>query len=93
MGSTPTTSTTKEPKLNYNLGSLFKPKVWHVIAAQRAVYIIKGGEPPLYLITRQRVSPCGLMIYNACALIFFAKVWYNIFCNTIIEKDERLYVT
>ena len=26
------------------------------------VDIIKGGEPPLYLITRQRVSTCGLMI-------------------------------
>ncbi|MBR2327400.1 MAG: hypothetical protein IKA51_02140 [Clostridia bacterium] len=29
------------------------------------VDIIKGGEPPLYLITRQRASSCGLMIYNA----------------------------
>ena len=26
------------------------------------VDIIKGGNPPLYLITRQRVSSCGLMI-------------------------------
>jgi hypothetical protein len=25
------------------------------------VDIIKGGEPPLYLITRQRASSCGLM--------------------------------
>jgi len=33
---------------------LSKPQAWHIIAAQRAVYIIKGGEPPLYLITRQR---------------------------------------
>ena len=29
-----------------------------------AVHIIKGGKPPLYLITRQRVFTCGLMIYN-----------------------------
>jgi len=29
------------------------------------VYIIKGGKPPLYLITRQRAFSCGLMIYNA----------------------------
>ncbi|MBR3750874.1 MAG: hypothetical protein IKK58_03795 [Clostridia bacterium] len=29
------------------------------------VDIIKGGEPPLYLITHQRASACGLMIYNA----------------------------
>jgi len=28
------------------------------------VYIIKGGSPPLYLITRQRVFSCGLMTYN-----------------------------
>jgi hypothetical protein len=28
------------------------------------VDIIKGGLPPLYLITRQRVSSCGLMIYT-----------------------------
>jgi len=26
------------------------------------VHIIKGGKPPLYLITRQRAYPCGLMI-------------------------------
>ena len=30
----------------------------------KAVDIIKGGKPPLYLITRQRASSCGLMIYN-----------------------------
>ena len=30
---------------------LSKPQAWHIIAAQRAVYIIKGGKPPLYLIT------------------------------------------
>jgi hypothetical protein len=41
---------------------LSKPQAWHIIAAQRAVYIIKGGSPPLYLITRQRASSCGLMI-------------------------------
>jgi hypothetical protein len=44
---------------------LSKPQAWHIIAARRAVHIIKGGLPPLYLITRQRASPCGLMIYNA----------------------------
>ena len=44
---------------------LSKPQAWHIIAAQRAVHIIKGGEPPLYLITRQRASSCGLMICNA----------------------------
>ncbi len=36
--------------------------------ARRAVHIIKGGVPPLYLITRQRASTCGLMIYNPCGI-------------------------
>ena len=44
---------------------LSKPQAWHIIAARSAVHIIKGGKPPLYLITRQRASTCGLMIYNA----------------------------
>ena len=44
---------------------LSKPQAWHIIAARSAVYIIKGGEPPLHIITRQRASTCGLMIYNA----------------------------
>ena len=46
---------------------LSKPQAWHIITARSAVHIIKGGSPPLYLITRQRAFPCGLMIYNtAC---------------------------
>jgi hypothetical protein len=48
------------------------PQAWYIIAAQRAVHIIKGGSPPLYLITRQRafclrlddIQPYGLMIYR-----------------------------
>jgi len=44
---------------------LSKPQAWYIITARSVVYIIKGGSPPLYLITRQRVSSCGLMIYNA----------------------------
>ena len=51
---------------------LSKPQAWHIIAARSAVYIIKGGSPPLYLITHQRASylrlddiqPHGLMIYR-----------------------------
>jgi len=35
---------------------LSKPQAWYIIAARSAVYIIKGGEPPMYLITRQRAS-------------------------------------
>jgi hypothetical protein len=55
---------------------LSKPQAWHIIAARSAAYIIKGGEPPLDLITRRRVSylrldniqPYGPMIYNASHL-------------------------
>ena len=71
---------------NFVLGIfLSKLQAWHIIAARSVVYIIKGGLPPLYLITRQRVSYLRLddiqcfalmiyrnklrMIYKACALI------------------------
>jgi hypothetical protein len=40
---------------------LSKPQAWHIIAARSAVHIIKVGKPTLYLITRQRAFPCGLM--------------------------------
>jgi len=43
---------------------LSKPQAWHIIAARSVAYIIKGGSPPLYLITRQRAFSCGLMIYR-----------------------------
>ena len=43
---------------------LSKPQAWHIIAARSAVHIIKVGKPTLYLITRQRAFPCGLMIYR-----------------------------
>ena len=35
---------------------LSKPQAWHIIDARSAAYIIKGDSPPLYIITRQRVS-------------------------------------
>ena len=41
---------------------LSKPQAWHIITARSVVHIIKGGKPPLYLITRQRAFSCGLMI-------------------------------
>ena len=31
------------------------------------VYIIKGGEPPLYFVTRWRACSCGLMIYGSAS--------------------------
>ena len=34
------------------------------ISSEASRYIIKGGFPPLHLITHQRASSCGLMIYN-----------------------------
>jgi len=30
---------------------LSKPQAWYIITAQSVVYIIKGGSPPLHLIT------------------------------------------
>ena len=50
-----------------------KPSAWYIIDARSAAYIIKGGKPPLYIITRQRASylrlddmQCfALMIYNS----------------------------
>ena len=64
---------------------LSKPQAWHIITARSAVHIIKGGKPPLHIITRQRASYLRLddiqhfvlmiyrnklrMIYKACALI------------------------
>ena len=57
VGSIPTVSTkTKKDGNSRPFSFLSKPQAWHIIAARSAVYIIKGGEPPLYLITRQRVS-------------------------------------
>ena len=72
---------------------LSKPQAWHIIDARSAVHIIKGGEPPLYLITRQRASPLRLddiqcsalmiyrnklrMIYNGSPLIYFAYATYH----------------
>ncbi len=56
---------------------LSKPQAWHIIECitrlRRDIhsYIIRGGKPPLYLITRQRAFPCGLMIYKAYALVIY----------------------
>ena len=40
---------------------LSKPQAWHIITRKRVYHQPFG----LYLITRQRVSSCGLMIYKA----------------------------
>ena len=40
---------------------LSKPQAWHIIATQSWISSAPMG---LYLITRQRASTCGLMIYN-----------------------------
>ena len=65
-GSSPVIRSKKEVTFVYQKLLLFlsKPQAWHIIAAQRAVHIIKVGKPTLYLITRQRAFPCGLMIYR-----------------------------
>jgi len=71
----PSASAKKEVTFVYQKLLLFlsKPQAWHIIDAQSAAYIIKGGLPPLYLITRQRASflrldemqHCVLMICNS----------------------------
>jgi len=43
----------RKRKLSYFLS---KPQAWYIIDARSAAHIIKGGSPPLYLITRQRAS-------------------------------------
>ena len=53
VGSSPSAPANKKGTFVYQkfLFCLSKPQAWHIIAAQRAVHIIKGGKPPLYLIT------------------------------------------
>ncbi len=52
-GSNPSSAANKKRTFVYQKFSfcLSKPQAWHIIAAQRAVHIIKGGKPPLYLIS------------------------------------------
>ena len=76
------------PKMNEaNASFFFYPSSRLGISSDASRYIIKGGSPPLYLITRQRASFLRLddiqtfglmiyrnrlrMIYKACALIYF----------------------
>ena len=62
-----------EPKNSKSTGlEFFYPSRRLGISSDASRYIIKGGEPPLYLITRQRASSLrlddiqtfGLMIYR-----------------------------
>ena len=62
-GSSPVVSTKKYSFFGTSI-FLSKPQAWHIIAARSAVHIIKVGKPTLYLITRQRAFPCGLMRCN-----------------------------
>jgi len=50
---------------------LSKPQAWYIIDAQSAAYIIKGGEPPLYIITRQRASFLRLDDIQRFALMIY----------------------
>ena len=50
---------------------LSKPQAWYIIAARSAVHIIKGGKPPLYLITRKRASHHRRCISSAAGCISF----------------------
>ncbi|MBQ7406847.1 MAG: hypothetical protein IJW11_03680, partial [Clostridia bacterium] len=65
-GPNPASPTNKKGTFVYQkfLFCLSKPQAWYIIAAQRAVHIINGGEPPLYLI-----SPYGAVSHHAQACI------------------------
>ena len=57
---------------NFVLGIfLSKPQAWYIIDARSAAYIIKGGSPPLYLITRQRASYLRLDDIQCFALMIY----------------------
>ena len=53
VGSNPTPSANKKGTFVYQkfLFCLSKPQAWYIITARSAAYIIKGGNPPLYLIS------------------------------------------
>jgi hypothetical protein len=50
---------------------LSKPQAWRIIAARSVVHIIKGGTPPLYLITRQRAFSLRLDDMQCFALMIY----------------------
>ena len=63
-GPNPPSPTNKKGTFVYQkfLFCLSKPQAWHIIAARSVVYIIKGGETPLYLISPFGAGfSCGLM--------------------------------
>ena len=65
MGSNPILSANKKGTFVYQkFFFLFIQAAGLAYHHDAVVDIIKGGEPPLYIITRQRAFPCGLMIYN-----------------------------
>ena len=103
----PAGSTKKEITFVYQKLFLFlsKPQAWYrrsqahysvasLLTSPREVRCISSAPMGLYLITRQRASPCGLMIYRnklrmICKTTFwwytrlrldlFPKMWYNTF--------------
>ena len=78
-----------QPKKSSFFGTrifLSKPQAWHIIECITRLwrdihsYIIKGGEPPLYLISPFGAGfPCGLMIYSQKAryILAFVRMIYN----------------
>ena len=93
---------TKTEHLSTDKCSVFVyPSLRLGISSPREVRCISSAPSGLYIITRQRASPCGLMIYNtscwwytatSCGwytrlrLDLFAKVWYNTLRNLCWRK-------
>ena len=64
--------------------SIFYPlrKQWYIISPL-GLDIIKGGVPPLYLISRRMYCAFAMMIYTATPSLICTK---SVFCLKILEK-------
>ena len=89
--SSPTPATNKNRTFVYRQMFCFclsKPQAWYIITARSAVHIIKGGKPPLYLI-----SPCGAVSHHAPACIFLRLDDIQGFALMIYRNKLRMIYT
>ena len=81
------TCSTKKSLILFGWGfSLSKPQAWYIIDARSAAYIIKGGKPPLYFITRQRAFSCDLMICTTLCRWYTKLCFDDIHGTAVIEQ-------
>ena len=71
---------------------LSKPQAWHIIATQSWISSAPTG---LYLITRQRASTCGLMIFNTSCWWYtrLTPWWYTRLRRDVAQEFESLLQT